>query len=76
MEKFAIGLVVGGVCGALLTANNYKMRTLVKKAQQDMQKKLDSVMDEKICAMENCLDEHNPDEERETADKRGKKRKQ
>lgn len=74
MEKFAIGLVVGGVCGALLTANNYKMRTLVKKAQQDMQKKLDSVMDEKICAMENCITEQNPDEERETVDKRGKKR--
>ena len=48
MEKFVIGLLVGGVCGALLTANNYKMRTLVKKGQEEVQAKLDELMDEKI----------------------------
>ena len=48
MEKFAIGLLLGGVCGALLTANNYKMRTLVRKGQEEVQAKLDELMDEKI----------------------------
>ena len=51
MEKFILGVVVGGVAGALLTANNYKMRTLVKKSQEEVQAKLDKLMDEKIQAM-------------------------
>ncbi len=52
MEKFAIGVVIGGLAGALLTANNYKMRTLVKKGQAEVQAKLDKLMDEKIEKME------------------------
>ena len=48
MEKFVVGLLLGGVCGALLTANNYKMRTLVRKGQEEVQAKLDELMDEKI----------------------------
>ena len=52
MEKFAIGLVIGGLGGALLAANNYKMRTLIKKGQEEVQIKLDKLMDEKIQAME------------------------
>lgn len=48
MEKFVIGVLVGGVVGALLTANNYKMRTLVKKSQEEVQSKLDELLDEKI----------------------------
>ena len=48
MEKFAIGLLVGGIAGALITANNYKMRMLVKKGQEEVQAKLDQFMDEKI----------------------------
>ena len=52
MEKFTIGLVLGGIGGALLTANNYKMRTLVKKSQEEVQKKLDGFMDDKIAQME------------------------
>ena len=51
MEKFAIGLVIGGLGGALLAANNYKMRTLIKKGQEEVQLKLDKLMDEKIQAM-------------------------
>ena len=51
MEKFILGVVVGGVAGALLTANNYKMRTLVKKSQAEVQAKLDKLMYEKIQAM-------------------------
>ena len=52
MEKFAIGLVVGGLVGALLVSNNQKMRTLVKKAQDEAQEKIDAFMDEKISKME------------------------
>ncbi len=50
MEKFLLGVLAGGVCGALLTANNYKMRTLVKKGQEELQAKFDGLMDEKIRA--------------------------
>ncbi len=52
MEKFAIGLIVGGLAGALLTANNYKMRTLVRKGQEEVQSKLDELIDEKIREMD------------------------
>ena len=52
MEKFVIGLAVGGVCGALLVANNYKIRTLVKKAQEEVESKADELMDKKIREME------------------------
>ncbi len=52
MEKFAIGLIIGGIGGALLAANNYKMRTLIKKGQEEVMAKVDEFMDEKIQAME------------------------
>lgn len=51
MEKFALGLAVGLVGGALATANSYKMRALVRKTQKEVQAKLDEVMDEKLCTM-------------------------
>ena len=52
MEKFTIGLVVGGMIGAVLVTNNYKMRALVKKGQQEMQEKLDSLMDKTLDGMD------------------------
>ena len=52
MEKFIIGVALGGLAGALVTANNYKMRTIVKKSQEELQSKLDKLMDEKIEALE------------------------
>ena len=52
MEKFAIGLALGAWGGALLVTNNYKMRMLVKKSQEEVQTKLDDILDEKIQAME------------------------
>ena len=52
MVKFAIGVLLGMVGGAVLTANNYKMRTLVKKSQQEVQAKLDKLMDDKIQDLE------------------------
>ena len=52
MEKFIMGVAIGGLCGALLVANNYKMRALVKKGQDEAQKKLDELLGEKLDEME------------------------
>ena len=67
MEKFAIGLVVGGLGGALLVANNYKMRTLIKKGQEEVQAKLDKLMDEKIEEMDQLVEDVKT-QAKETAD--------
>ncbi len=49
MEKlFCLGLALGMVGGALLVANSYKMRCLVKKSQAEMVQKFDEMMDEKL----------------------------
>lgn len=72
MEKFAIGLLLGGVGGALLATNNYKMRTLVKKGQEEMQNKLNAMMDEKILAMEEKQAQEEKDED-SVSDKKSKK---
>ena len=56
MEKFAFGVLVGGMLGALLVANNNKMRTLVKKAQAESQEKWRAFMDEKMEMVEEGLD--------------------
>ena len=48
MEKFAIGLALGCLGGALITANNYKMRMLVRKGQEEVQSKIDKMLDEKL----------------------------
>ena len=49
MEKlFCLGLALGMVGGALLVANSYKMRCLVKKSQAEMVQKCDEMMDEKL----------------------------
>lgn len=53
MEKFTVGVIVGGIAGALLVTNNYKMRALIRKGQQEAQEKLDEMLDEKL----RCLDE-------------------
>ena len=46
MEKFTIGLLLGAVGGALLAANSCKMRTLVRKGQEEVKQRLDEMMDE------------------------------
>ena len=56
MEKFAIGLVIGGLGGALLVANNYKMRTLIKKGQAEVQAKLNQLMDEKMEEIDDAVE--------------------
>ena len=65
MEKFVAGLLLGGVCGALLTANNYKMRMLVRKGQEEVQSKLDELMDEKL----RMFEEKEQEKKEEKADK-------
>lgn len=74
MEKFAIGVLLGGLGGALLVANNYKMRTLVKKSQQEVQNKINDLMDEKLRAMEIADDADESQEKSETAEDKSKKK--
>ena len=57
MEKFAIGLVIGSLGGALLVANNYKMRTLIKKGQAEVQTKLDKLRDDKMEEIDEAVED-------------------
>ena len=74
MEKFAIGVLLGGLGGALLASNNYKMRTLVRKGQQEAQLKFDQMLDEKIRMMNKTVEETEEALE-EKSEKKEKKRK-
>lgn len=61
MEKFVLGLALGMAGGALLVANNCKLRNLVKKNQEDVMKKaeqyIDAKLEEKGCSGESCAAE-------------------
>ena len=49
MEKmFCLGLVLGAVGGALIVANSYKARSLVKKSQAELLENVDEMMDERL----------------------------
>ena len=49
MEKlFCLGLMLGAVGGALIVANSYKARSLVKKSQAELTQKVNEMMDEKL----------------------------
>ena len=49
MEKlFCLGLALGAVGGALIVANSYKARSLVKKSQAEITQKVNEMMDEKL----------------------------
>ncbi len=53
MEKmFCLGVVLGAIGGALLVANSYKARSLVKKSQAEVMQKVDEMMDERLKACE------------------------
>lgn len=54
MEKFICGLALGMVGGALIVANNCKIRTLVKKNQDDLMQKAEKYIDGKLKEMENA----------------------
>ena len=52
MEKmFCLGVMLGMVRGALIVANSYKARTLVKKSQSEVIERVNQMMDEKLNAM-------------------------
>jgi len=53
MEKFILGLACGMAGGALLVANNCKLRNLVKKNQEDIMKKCECYIDKKLEECEN-----------------------
>ena len=49
MEKmFCLGLVLGAVGGALIVANSYKARSLVKKSQAELLEKVYEMIDERL----------------------------
>ena len=58
MEKmFCIGLVFGMLGGALIVANSYKARSLVKKSQSEFLQKMDDMMEERLNDMGNKREE-------------------
>ena len=57
MEKFILGAVLGMAGGALLVANNCKLRNLVKKNQDDLLQKAEQYIDNKLEKMEKKVDE-------------------
>lgn len=66
MEKmFCLGLAFGMVGGALIVANSYKARSLVKKSQAELLQKVDEMMDERLKAQ-------SPAEGGEKSEKKGK----
>ncbi len=48
MEKFILGAVLGMAGGALIVANNCKLRNLVKKNQEDLMQKAEQYIDSKL----------------------------
>ena len=81
MEKFTIGLMLGAIGGAYAVANSYKMRTLVRKGQEEIKERLDEMLDEKLKAVENggsvfpCKKEKEEEAETEKPDDGKKKKK-
>jgi hypothetical protein len=71
MEKFAIGLALGCLGGALLTANNYKMRMLVRKGQEEAQSKIDKMIDDRLRKMDD-VDEDTDENQRAHSKKKSK----
>ena len=52
MEKFILGVAIGMAGGALIVANNCKLRNLVKKNQDDLMKKAEQLIDSKLEKLE------------------------
>lgn len=48
MEKLAIGMLIGAIGGALAVANSHNMQSLVKKGQEEVLSKVNTLMDEKL----------------------------
>lgn len=58
MEKFILGAVLGMAGGALIVANNCKVRNLVKKNQEDLMQKAEQYIDSKLEKMEGGSQSH------------------
>lgn len=56
VEKFILGAVLGMAGGALIVANNCKLRNLVKKNQDDLMKKAEQLIDSKLEKLEQMTD--------------------
>ena len=52
MEKFIFGVALGMAGGALMVANNCKLRNLVKKNQDDLMQKAEQYIDKKLEQLE------------------------
>lgn len=53
MEKmFCLGLMFGALGGALVVANSYKVRSLVKKSQSEFIEKVNEAVDQRLNAMQ------------------------
>ena len=61
MEKFILGAVLGMAGGALIVANNCKLRNLVKKNQDDLLQKAEQYIDSKLEKMEKKVEEGSPE---------------
>ena len=61
MEKFILGAVLGMAGGALIVANNCKLRNLVKNNQDDLLQKAEQYIDSKLEKMEKKVDEGSPE---------------
>ena len=57
MEKFILGAIVGMAGGALIVANNCKLRNLVTKNQEDLMKKAEQYIDGKLDQLEKKTEE-------------------
>ena len=66
MEKFAIGLMLGAIGGALVAANSCKMRMLVRKGQEEIKQRLDEMMNEKLKELEKGGNLFSSDSEKKT----------
>lgn len=66
MEKFAIGLMLGAIGGALVAANSCKMRMLVRKGQEEIKQRLDEMMNEKLKELEKGGNLFSSDPEKKT----------
>ncbi len=65
MEKFFLGLAVGMLGGALIVANNCKVRNLVKKNQDEIMEKAEKYIDGKLSQLNKstcCSASNNEDE--------------
>ena len=60
MEKFTIGLMLGAVAGALVVTNSYRVRSLVKKSQEEVIEKVNTMIDDRLDSFEAQDDDKKP----------------